>query len=64
MNPFPVIPAVRVPIGWRLRFAADVLMSATQVPKGAPLMRQRRVFRLAMEKRLRLRLKMPRGNVR
>lgn len=64
MNPFPVMPAVRVPIGWRMRFAADVFVAATKAPKGAPLMRQRRVFRLAMEKRRRVRLHVPRGNVR
>jgi hypothetical protein len=64
MNPFPVVPGVRVPIGWRLRFAADVMASAAEVPKGAPLMRQRKVFRMAMEKRRRRRLKLWRENVR
>jgi hypothetical protein len=64
MNPFPVIPAVRVPRGWRLRFAADAFVAATKVPKGAPLMRQRRVFRMAMEKRQRVKLRVSRENVR
>lgn len=66
-NRFPVLPAVRVPIGCRVRFAADVLVASEVVERlpGKPgPMRQRRAFRLAMEKRNRKRLKLWREIVR
>jgi hypothetical protein len=62
--PYPVWPTVRVPIGARMRIFADVLASMDRVTKGAPVMRQRRQFRLAMEKRRIKRLRLWRENVR
>lgn len=61
--PYWVVPGVRVPIGHRLRFAADVAMAFRAVPKGLPAMAQRRALRMAMVKRARLRLKLWRGNI-
>jgi hypothetical protein len=61
---WPVLALVRIPIGARLRVFADVLASMEKVAKGAPTMRQRRQFRLAMEKRKRARLRLWRGNMR
>lgn len=58
------LPRVRVPMAWRLRFAADVFMAAQAVPKGAPAMRSRRCFRLAMERRRLLRLRTMRDGIR
>jgi len=59
-----IIPGVRIPIGTRLRVFSDVLASMDAVQRGAPVMRQRRQFRLAMEKRKRIRLRVWRENVR
>jgi hypothetical protein len=56
-DPWKIIPGVRIPIGARLRIFSDVLASMSAVTKGAPVMRQRRQFRLAMEKRKRQRLR-------
>jgi hypothetical protein len=53
-----IIPGVRIPIGARLRIFSDVLASMSEVTKGAPIMRQRRQFRLAMEKRKRKQLRL------
>lgn len=61
---WPVLPLVRVPMGGRLRIAADVLRAVGKVPKSAPMMRQRRCFRLAMIREARKPLKLLRGNVR
>ena len=61
---FPILPNVRIPIGARLRIFADVVASMEEVQKGAPVMRQRRQFRLAMEKRKRVRLRLWKENVR
>lgn len=52
-----IIPGVRIPIGARLRIFSDVVASMGAVQRGAPRMRQRRQFRLAMEKRKRKRLR-------
>ena len=59
-----IIPGGRIPIGARLRVFSDVLASMDAVQRGAPVMRQRRQFRLAMEKRKRIRLRVWRENVR
>jgi hypothetical protein len=59
-----IIPGVRIPIGARLRIFSDVVASMDAVTKGAPIMRQRRQFRLAMEKRKRRRLRLWKENVR
>lgn len=61
---FPIWPNVRIPIGARLRIFSDVLASMEKVTRGAPIMRQRRQFRLAMEKRKRQRLRLWRENMR
>lgn len=61
---FPILPNVRIPIGARLRIFSDVVASMNGVQKGAPIMRQRRQFRLAMEKRKRKRLRLWKENVR
>ena len=50
-DPFPIFPTIRIPIPTRLRFAADVIEASKAVPPNASAMRQRRCFRLAMEKR-------------
>jgi hypothetical protein len=65
-DPWKIIPGVRIPIGSRLRIFSDVLASMSAVTKGASLMRQRRQFRLAMEKRKRARLRLwrARENIR
>jgi hypothetical protein len=52
-----IIPGVRIPIGSRLRIFSDVLASMQEVQRGASTMRQRKQFRLAMEKRKRRRLR-------
>jgi hypothetical protein len=62
--PFPVWPTVRVPMGARMRIFSDVLTSMQAVTKDAPRMRQRRQFRLAMEKRRLKKLRLWRENVR
>lgn len=62
--PYPVWPTVRVPMGARLRIFADVVVSLEARTKGAPAMRQRRQFRLAMEKRRLKKLRLWRDNVR
>lgn len=61
---WPVLPMVRIPMGTRLRIAADALRAAARVPKEACTMRQRRCFRLAMIKEGRKRLPVWRANVR
>lgn len=62
--PFWVVPGARVPIPARCRFAAEVFNASRAVPPGAGLMRQRRCFRLAMEKQKRRGLRVWRGTVR
>lgn len=63
--PYWVVPNARVPITHRLRFAAEVLnaMAACR-QRPLPKMASRRVFRMAMEKQRRRRLKLWTGNVR
>lgn len=61
---FPIVPGVRIPMGARLRIFSDVVASMDKVTRGAPRMRQRRQFRLAMEKRKRVRLRLWKENVR
>ena len=61
---WPIVPNVRIPIGARMRIFSDVLASMQGVTTGAPIMRQRRQFRLAMEKRKRVRLRLWKANVR
>ena len=63
-QPYWVVPNVRVPIGSRLRFAADVANAVRAVKHGLPRMAQRRAFRMAMERQTRRRLKLWRENVR
>jgi hypothetical protein len=61
---FTILPHQRIPIPMRLRFAAECLMASRAVPKDASPMRQRRCFRLAMEKQKRRMLRLWRGAVR
>jgi hypothetical protein len=63
-DPWRIIPGVRIPIGARLRVFSDVLACMDKVTNGAPVMRRRRQFRLAMEKRKRKRLRLWRENMR
>lgn len=64
MSRFTILPHQRIPIPMRMRFAAECLMASRAVPKDAIEARQRRCFRLAMEKQKRRVLKLWRGTVR
>jgi hypothetical protein len=64
VSKFQVLPHQRIPIPMRMRFAVEVMMASRAVPKGAPMMRQRRCFRLAMEKQKRRIIKLMRENVK
>ena len=61
---FVILPHQRIPIPMRLRFATECLLASRAVPKDASPMRQRRCFRLAMEKQKRRLLRVWRGTVR
>jgi hypothetical protein len=64
MARFEILPHQRVPIPMRARFAAEVFNASRSVPRGAPEMRQRRCFRLAMEKQKRRVMRLWRGTIR
>lgn len=64
MTRFVILPHHRIPISMRCRFAAEVFNASRSVPRGAGYMRQRRCFRLAMEKQKRRVLKLWKGTVR
>jgi hypothetical protein len=61
---FVILPHQRIPITMRMRFAAEVISASGQVPKGASIMRQRRCFRMAMEKQKRRTLRLWRGTIK
>ncbi len=64
MSRFVILEHQRVPIPMRALFAAQVFNASRHIPKNAPRMRQRRCFRLAMEKQRRRRVRLWRGTVR
>jgi hypothetical protein len=61
---FMILPHQRIPITMRMRFAAECLMASGDVPKDASPMRQRRCFRMAMEKQKRRVLRLWRGTIK
>jgi hypothetical protein len=61
---FQILPHQRIPITMRMRFAAEVISASALVPKGASRMRQRRCFRMAMERQKRRVLRLWRGTIK
>jgi hypothetical protein len=64
MTRFTVLPHQRIPIPMRLRFASECLLATREIPRNASPMRQRRCFRLAMERMKRRTFRVMKGTVR